>query len=176
MDHMEMVEKLRAKANVSYEDAKAALEVSDWDLLDALVILEREGKLAREESASYTTKQEPKPQPQQRDESAKGVLTRLFEMLANLINRMNKISLDIHRRGKKIASLPLIAFVLLLVFLFWWTLPVMVISLFFGVSYRFSGSSAVDAVNKVMGKASDMAENIKTGTGTDDQDTGHTNT
>ena len=39
MDHFEMVEKLRAKANVSYEEAKAALEASDWDILDALVLL-----------------------------------------------------------------------------------------------------------------------------------------
>jgi hypothetical protein len=170
MDHMEMVEKLRAKANVSYEDAKAALEVSDWDLLDALVILEREGKLAREESASYTTKRETKPQSPKVDSSTKGVIARLFEMLASLINRMNKISLDLYRKGKKISSLPLIAFVLMLLFMFWWTIPTMVISLFFGVSYRFSGSSAVEGVNKVMDKASDMAENIKTGAGSSQND------
>ena len=29
MDHYEMVETLRAKANVTYEEAKAALEASD---------------------------------------------------------------------------------------------------------------------------------------------------
>ncbi|NLO13382.1 MAG: ubiquitin, partial [Clostridiales bacterium] len=44
MDHFEMVEKLRQKANVSYEEAKAALEHSEWDLLDALVYLESQGK------------------------------------------------------------------------------------------------------------------------------------
>ena len=40
MDHYEMVENLRTKANVTYEEAKAALEASDWDMLDALVLLE----------------------------------------------------------------------------------------------------------------------------------------
>ena len=45
MDHFEMVEKLRTKANVTYEEAKAALEASDWDILDALVLLESEGKV-----------------------------------------------------------------------------------------------------------------------------------
>ena len=44
MERMEMVEKLRLKAQVSYEEAKLALENSDWDLLDALVYLEKEGK------------------------------------------------------------------------------------------------------------------------------------
>ena len=40
MEHFEMVEKLRQKANVSYEEAKDALEKCDWDMLDALVLLD----------------------------------------------------------------------------------------------------------------------------------------
>ena len=45
MDHLEMVEKLREKANVTYDEARTALEVCNWDLLDALLLLENEGKL-----------------------------------------------------------------------------------------------------------------------------------
>ena len=60
MDHFEMVEKLRTKANVSYEEAKAALEASDWDILDALVLLESEGKVNNGEAkAEYTTQEKP---------------------------------------------------------------------------------------------------------------------
>ena len=43
MDHLEMVEKLAQKAGVSYEDAKMALEACGWDMLDALVYLEKLG-------------------------------------------------------------------------------------------------------------------------------------
>ena len=39
MDLFEKVEKLREKANVTYEEAKAALEKADGDLLDALATL-----------------------------------------------------------------------------------------------------------------------------------------
>ena len=45
MDHLEMVEKLAQKAGVSYEDAKMALEACNWDMLDALVYLEKLGGL-----------------------------------------------------------------------------------------------------------------------------------
>ena len=45
MEHYEMVENMRTKSNVTYEEAKAALEASDWDMLDALVMLESEGKV-----------------------------------------------------------------------------------------------------------------------------------
>lgn len=40
MEQLEKVEKLRARANVTYEEAKEALEASNWDLLDAMVYLE----------------------------------------------------------------------------------------------------------------------------------------
>lgn len=42
---LEQVEALRARAEVSYEEARAALEDSGGDLLDALIALERAGKL-----------------------------------------------------------------------------------------------------------------------------------
>ena len=55
MDHYEMVENLRTKANVTYEEAKAALEASDWNMLDALVLLEGEGKVSG--GAEYTAQE-----------------------------------------------------------------------------------------------------------------------
>ncbi len=57
MTNYEMVELLRQKANVSYEEAKAALEAANWDLLDAIVLLEREGKVP-ENDARFSTKAE----------------------------------------------------------------------------------------------------------------------
>ncbi len=162
MDHFELVEKLREKAKVSYEDAKAALEQNEWDLLDALVYLEKQGKIDQEEAASFTTKQEPRPQaaPQPADE---GVFKRIIDALASIINRMNKISLEARRRGKTVLTLPLTALALLLIFLFWVTIPLMVLGLFFGYTYRFQGSDAVGVVNKAMDKAAGVAENIRTG-------------
>ena len=41
MDRFELVEKLVKSTGVSYADAKAALEASGWDLLDAAVWLEK---------------------------------------------------------------------------------------------------------------------------------------
>lgn len=41
---IEAIDELRKRANVSYEDAKDALERSNGDLLEALILLEKEGK------------------------------------------------------------------------------------------------------------------------------------
>jgi len=45
MEHIDMMEKLREKANISLGEAKEVLERADWDMREALVILEREGKI-----------------------------------------------------------------------------------------------------------------------------------
>ena len=58
MDNLEKVEKLRERANVSYEEAKAALEQSDWDLLDAMVKLEKSGKTAGPRQSDFRTSAE----------------------------------------------------------------------------------------------------------------------
>lgn len=41
MEHLEMVEKLVEKTGVTYQEARDVLEKTDWNLLDALIALER---------------------------------------------------------------------------------------------------------------------------------------
>jgi len=61
---LEMAERLREKANVSYAQAKEALEYSGGNLLDALIYLEEKGVIPRAEGAYYSTKSEtPPPRP-----------------------------------------------------------------------------------------------------------------
>ena len=45
----EKVEQLRAKANVSYEEAREALNQSNGDVLEAMIYLEKEGKVKTRE-------------------------------------------------------------------------------------------------------------------------------
>lgn len=47
MDNLKKVEKLMERADVSYEEAKAVLEECDWDVLEAVVKLESQGKLKK---------------------------------------------------------------------------------------------------------------------------------
>ena len=43
MEKLELVDKLREKADISYEEAKVALESSNWDILEAMLYLENKG-------------------------------------------------------------------------------------------------------------------------------------
>ena len=55
MDNFEKVERLVEKANVSFEDAKAALDEANGDLLDAMIILEKRGKVKGPEQSEYVS-------------------------------------------------------------------------------------------------------------------------
>ena len=163
MDHFELVEKLRERANVSYEDAKRALEASNWDLLDAMVLLENEGRIQSEENPAFTTRREPRPQHVYTDDSARGILRRLVDMLVLLINRASKIDIIVSRYGKTVMALPLIAVILLVLFAPWMTIPIMLIALFFGFRYAFRGEGISDKVNQAMDRVADAADSIRSG-------------
>ena len=49
MERLEMVERLKARAGVTYEEARNALEESNWDLLQAMIDLENKGKFENQE-------------------------------------------------------------------------------------------------------------------------------
>ena len=55
MDNLEKVERIREKTGVSYEDAKIALEASGNDMLDAIVYLEKLGKVQGPKQSQYVT-------------------------------------------------------------------------------------------------------------------------
>ncbi|MGH4119646.1 DUF4342 domain-containing protein [Clostridium sp.] len=50
--NLEQIDELRKRANVSYEDAKNALEQSAGDLIEALVYLEKQNKIKDPETTS----------------------------------------------------------------------------------------------------------------------------
>ena len=62
MDDLEKVETIRTKCNVSYTDAKAALDAADGNVLDAIIWLESQGK-TQTTSAHAATESEPVDEP-----------------------------------------------------------------------------------------------------------------
>ena len=108
---------------------------------------------------SYTTKKEPEKEKQP-EPDLRGSFTRFFSFIAELINKANLISMDVNKAGKTRVSIPLSVLILLLIFLFWWVVPLMAVGLFFGFRYSFRGHKAADSVNKVMDKAAQTAEDF----------------
>ena len=162
MDHFEMVEKLRTKANVSYEEAKAALEKTDWDVLDALVLLESEGKVVdAQPKAEYTTQEkEDKKFYVEVNPQVKAGASKAWDWIKGMFQKGNANQFVIRRRGEELIAMPITVLVLLLICVWPFSLGVLFLGLFLGARYSFRGPdmNSDSKVNEVMDKAAKMVQ------------------
>ena len=173
MATMEHVEKLREKANVSYAEAKAALDACGDDLLEALLYLERQGKVTPPEHGGYYSSKDEQnakqsdtaetvKQSEPKGESFSELMGRFFRWVRGLFVKGCENLFDVRRGDNQIITMPVLVLILLLIFGFWFVVPLLIIGLFLGCRYRFRGRDVEKtAVNKVMESAENAAESLK---------------
>lgn len=163
MNKLEQIEKLRERAQVTYDEAREAYEQANEDLLDALIILERQGKVRPPQGDGYYRSEQQSAQPEiqgqgqrqeyfhrdreqdQKQENAqegnfKETLGKIWKGFTELVNKGNTTSFEILREKEHVASFPVTVLVLLLLFAPWITIPLIVIGLFFDFHYKFVGN------------------------------------
>lgn len=175
---LEQVELLREKANVNYDEAKEALESSDGDLLDALIYLEKKGKVTPPAGGGYYSSEKSLPEQgfsQQKGEydekynsSAKSgvrfrdLMRRFGRFCAKLVHKGNINTLEVIKDGVVKTAFPVTLLVILLVFAFWITVPLLILGLFFGYRYQFRGPDLEkEVVNEAMDSVANTAEELK---------------
>lgn len=173
MTTLEQVEKLREKTNVSYDDAKAALDATGGDLLEAIIYLEKMGKVAPPAGGGYYNSEQSsqgsgcknnksKENSCHSRESFGSMVKRFGKYCAKLIHRGNINTFEIYKGSELKIALPVTVLALLLIFVFWVTVPLIIVGLFCGFRYSFNGPDlGKQAVNDAMDNAANTAENIK---------------
>ena len=187
---LEQVELLRSKADVSYAQAKQALTYSGGNLLDALIYLEETGAIPTSPGTRYSTRGDaPPPPPDEPSPAAPPPRTRrgLRWFLRRARFWLLDNELEIWRRDKPVTAMPVLILLVLLIALPYFTLPALVVGLFLGFRYRFSGPDLDRAgLNSVMDTVADTAADVgrqvmdelrrqherHTGTGGEDQEDG----
>lgn len=170
---LEQVEKLRERANVSYDEAKAALEESNGDLLEALINLEKRGSVTPPEGGGYYSSQKSRETNDSQKfseqkyhkcnrERRDSLFHRFFIFCKELIHKGNVNSFQVSKDGEEKLTLPVTILVISIFLFFWVTVPLLVIGLFCGFTYRFIGPDlGKESMNNVMDTAANAAENIK---------------
>ena len=168
MDHIEMVEKLREKTGLSYEEARAALERADWNLLDALIALEQEGK--SEAGKTYTPDETAGAAENGKTETTvnaaaptfRDQLRKAWRWIVKMFHKGNRNYLCMEKGGRRHFELPVTLGVILLIAAFWLCIVLLIIALLCGCKFRFAGPDlGNEKVNNVMDKASEVADSIK---------------
>ena len=168
MEMMEKVERLREKANVTYEEAKAVLEQTGGDLLDAMVLLERQGKVREPAQSTFSTDYEEQTEyvkvrdkVEEQEKSAPSFGRTVGRLFRGFIRFIRNTTFIVTKGEEAVFTMPTIVFVLLL-FFFWEILaPVMIIALFFGIRYSFEGEEEAEKANSILNKAGDFAQDVR---------------
>jgi len=176
MSELEKVEKLREKANVTFAEAKEALDNSSGDILDALIYLENQGKVTAPSGGGYFSGASLPIQPENINygnnnntgsnggtgEEFVDLLKRFGAFCLKIFNKSISNNLVATKGDQQFFSCPVLVVILLAVFFFWVTIPLFVISLFCGIRYHFTGDDlGKDSVNSVMDSATNVVDDVK---------------
>lgn len=175
MEKLEKVETLREKTGVTYEEAKRALEACDYDILDAVVYLEALGRINAPVNKSYTT--DYKAAAKESDSFAKAretyekdckkgsvgnAMNSFFEGVGDILKKSWDSKFVVMHKEERKAEVPVLILVVLLIGMFWVTLPLLLIGMFFDFRYKFEGVGTVSInLNEMCDKASETCENLK---------------
>ncbi|MBR0372971.1 MAG: hypothetical protein IJH91_00390 [Mogibacterium sp.] len=144
MDKLEKVERLRNYANVSYEEASAALDACGQDLLDAIVMLERQGKTVEPAQSTYSTDYEAQDdyinvsdRVEQQKQDAPTFQKSVAKFFRTVVRFVRSTNFRITRKGSLLFEFSSWIMVILLLFFWKAALPIAIIAWFFGCRYSF---------------------------------------
>ena len=169
MERNEMIKKLMEKAYVTNEEAQEVLEKCNWDLLDAIIYLERNGKVENNETTTIIEVKEEEQKKEdyskKKDESYGGigeVIGRIFKYLGKIISKGNKNYFEIKKDNEKPIRISLTISIILLILFMPPTVVLLIIGLFCGYKYSVGGPNMnCDGVNDVFENVSESADTIK---------------
>ena len=173
METLEKIEALRRKANVSFEEAKEAMEACDYDILDAMVYLEKQGKVNSGSTASYTTssgsdtsQEFEQAQRSYENSCQRTTFGEMINKFGKWCGRMLKKSLEVDfcvtKNDNLLIKVPALVLILALIISFGFFAILLVVGLFCGCKYYFQGmnTTTID-LNQICEQASETCENIK---------------
>lgn len=152
MEHIEMVERLHEKANISYTDAKDALERSGWDMLEALVLLEREGKIDPLTASTTSTDDNPSYEKvtataSKKDGNFHETMNKAGDKLKRLFNDSITTYFVVKRQGKEILRVQVLIALILCLCIWEAVLLALVIGLIFDCRYSLDSKAEETGTN-----------------------------
>ena len=141
MEQNDMVKKLHEKANIPEDIARDALVRADWDMLEALLILEKEGKIKPLTSSMTTVEDKSNYEEVRRTASDKSggryekTAQGFFDKLGVLLRSSLTHSFIVERKCEVILSLPVLIMLVITLSMIQFTAAAALIGLFLDCRY-----------------------------------------
>ena len=152
MEEFEKVEQLVKVTGVSFEDASNAIRACDGNIVDAMVYLEKLGKINKNAKQSTTSSAE---------EKGKKAIEDVKVPAGKFVNYMTKNKLSVKKGDETVATVPVGAAAVLGCMAAPVAVPAAFLSMMFGYEYSFTGESNLETANKVLAQAGSTAGQVK---------------
>ncbi|MGL5648607.1 MAG: ubiquitin [Clostridium sp.] len=172
MENLKLIEKLRNEVNISSDEAKTALELNNFDMLDSILYLENEGIIEKPRVSIFYTNESIKEDNLNLDkEEIKDSRKRennsvgFFETVCRWIDTLNNIFLEVKKEKKIFLKIPLTVLIVLLFLGFWMLIPIIIIGTFldfeFSIVSKRIDEKKLEKVNRIFNKVSISVRSMK---------------
>lgn len=169
MEKVKLIEKLKDKTSLSYDEAEYALENNDWNILDAMLHLEGKGKVKKPFISIFYTNEykdifnkETEMINITKEKNNKNNIEGIFEAICKAIDTCNNIFIEIKKASKVFLKVPLTVLILLCFFTFGIIIPLVVVALIFDIEFFISSKNVnTEKINNVLIEISRNIKNIK---------------
>ena len=120
---IEQIDLIMERANVTYLEAKTALEQTNGDVVESLLLLEKEQKTKSKTTSNH--------------------LPTKSEKVTSFIEKLNATSFIMRKKGHTFVDIPLSIAIILVVSTFHISIITLLLSLLFGVKIEFKGENEV---------------------------------
>ncbi|MDF2877346.1 MAG: hypothetical protein K0S30_442 [Clostridia bacterium] len=128
---IEQIDLIMARANVSYAEAKSALEQTNGDVVEALLFLEKEQKI--------------------KDKAAFDIPPKANQKFMSFIEKLNAISFIMRKKDRTFVDVPLSVAIILVACTFYISIIGLLLALLFGIKIEFKGENEVaDKINSTI--------------------------
>lgn len=171
MESHKLIEKLKNETNISYEQAKIALEKSEWDILDAVLYLEELEKIPKPSVNIYYTNEERENKKSReifinknqentyKNRKKENKFEGIFVRVCKIIDTCNNIFFEIKKDNRTFLRMPITVVILLLLFTFWLVIPLFILGLFINIEFSISGNGP--EINKINHILKAISSNLK---------------
>lgn len=158
---LENIDDLRIRANISYKEAKEALEKSEGNMIDAIILLENENKTvydrAKKQNATATDRQN----QNEKKEQYKAQADDFFLSFKKFIVSLNETRVIMYNSKRVVLDISSTITILATIFAFPIVLGIFVIGLVTGNKYKIvRKDKKADIINKVLDKAAKVTQNV----------------
>jgi translation elongation factor EF-Ts len=154
---LEKIDHLRERANVSYTEAKEALEASEGNMIDAIILLEKENKTI---PSGFQNKKNNQAR-EERKQNTKNTADDLLDGFKKVLKTLNETRVIMFNEQRVVFDVSMTITLLLAAFAFPLTVAILIIGLLTGQRFKISKKSKVSqTINSFFEKASKVTEDV----------------